>query len=474
MIPHWVSLALPWVLWALYVGGGIAASIHVLLYKRHTRAAIGWLGVIWLAPWVGASLYLFLGVNRIKRRAAALRGPGTLDRALQFPPHAHRGDSRIGDLADLASAVERIVRKPLLDGNAVRMLEGGDLAFAAMLDAIDRAEHSVVFATYIFDRGVVADAFVEALAAAQARGVEVRVLIDAVGARYSFPPAYKALRRRGVRTARFLPGMFTPWWNLRNHRKILVVDGKVGYTGGLNVRDEHLLERGEETTFDTHFELRGPIVAELASCFAADWFFVTKERLEGPAFFPAQTPAGSALARGIADGPDADIANLAWTLLAAVACAKRRILVATPYFLPELELATALDVAAMRGVEVDLIIPRESNLPFVSWATWGHLRHVLGRGCRVHATPKPFDHSKLMVVDDRWVLLGSANWDSRSLRLNFEFDVEVYDETLAAEVTASLEARIARAERVRMEDLHRLPLWIRLRDGFARLFSPYL
>src|SRR5690606_30127485 len=203
---------------------------------------------------------------------AALRGPGTLDRALQFPPHAHRGDSRTGDLADLASAVERIVRKPLLDGNAVRMLEGGDLAFAAMLDAIDRAEHSVVFATYIFDRGVVADAFVEALAAAQARGVEVRVLIDAVGARYSFPPAYKALRRRGVRTARFLPGMFTPWWNLRNHRKILVVDGKVGYTGGLNVRDEHLLDRGEETTFDTHFELRGPIVAELASCFAADWF----------------------------------------------------------------------------------------------------------------------------------------------------------------------------------------------------------
>jgi cardiolipin synthase A/B len=474
MMPAWLSVALPWALWTLYLGGGLAASVHVLLYKRHIRAAIGWLGVIWLAPWVGASLYLFFGVNRIKRRAIALRASEPTYERHQYLSYAREPDSRISELADLARAVESVTRRPLLDGNAVRMLEGGDQAFSAMLKAIDDAELSIVFATYIFDRGKVADAFTEALAAAKERGVEVRVLIDAVGARYSFPPSYHMLRRRGIRAVRFLPGILTPWLNLRNHRKILVIDGKVGFTGGINVRDEHLLERGDDTTFDTHFELRGPIVAELAACFAADWAFVTKERLEGPAYFPAISPAGSMLARGILDGPDADMANLGWALLAAVACAKRSIKVATPYFLPELELATALDVAAMRGVEVDLIIPRMSNLPLVSWATWGHLRHVLGRGCRVYATPRPFDHSKLMVVDDRWVLLGSANWDSRSLRLNFEFDVEVYDEALAREVSASLAARIERAELVRMEDLHRLPLWIRLRDGLARLFSPYL
>jgi cardiolipin synthase A/B len=473
-MPSWVSLALPWALWTLFLGGGLAATIHVLLYKRHTRAAIGWLGVIWLAPWIGASLYLFFGVNRIKRRAMALRGSEHLDGRVGLPVEGHEADARVGALNDLAAAIEVITKRPLLDGNAVRVLEGGDLAFAAMLEAIGEAEQSIVFATYIFDRGKVADAFTEALAAAKDRGVEVRVLVDAVGARYSLPPGYKMLRRRGIRAARFLPGILMPWFNLRNHRKILVVDGKVGFTGGINVRDQHLLERGDEATFDTHFELRGPIVAELAACFASDWTFVTKERLEGPAYFPVIPPVGSSLARGILDGPDADIANLAWTLLAAVACAKRRIQVATPYFLPELELATALDVAAMRGVQVDLIIPRMSNLPVVSWATWGHLRHVLGRGCRVYATPKPFDHSKLMVVDDRWVLLGSANWDSRSLRLNFEFDVEVYDEALARQVASSLDARIARAELVRMEDLHRLPLWIRLRDGLARLFSPYL
>jgi cardiolipin synthase A/B len=474
MMPAWLSVALPWALWTLYLGGGLGASVHVLLYKRHLRAAIGWLGVIWLAPWIGASLYLFFGVNRIKRRAIALRGSDAEYQQHRYVSYTPEPDSRIGDLSDLARAVESVTRRPLLDGNSVRMLEGGDQAFSAMLNAIDEAELSIVFATYIFDRGKVADAFTDALAAAKDRGVEVRVLIDAVGARYSFPPGYQMLRRRGIRAIRFLPGILTPWFNLRNHRKILVIDGKIGFTGGINVRDQHLLERGDETTFDTHFELRGPIVAELASCFAADWAFVTKEKLEGPAYFPAISPAGSTLARGILDGPDADMANLGWALLAAVACAKRSIKVATPYFLPELELATALDVAAMRGVEVDLIIPRMSNLPIVSWATWGHLRHVLGRGCRVYATPRPFDHSKLMVVDDRWVLLGSANWDSRSLRLNFEFDVEVYDEALAREVSASLEARIERAELVRMEDLHRLPLWVRLRDGLARLFSPYL
>jgi cardiolipin synthase A/B len=474
MMPGWVSHALPWALWTLYLGCGVAATVHVLLYKRHTRAAIGWLGVIWLAPWIGASLYLFFGINRIKRRALALRGSEPVDAEAPFGPPIQGDDSRIGDLVDLAQAMETVTRRPLLDGNAVHMLEGGDHAFSAMLRAIDEAELSIVFTTYIFDRGKVADAFTEALGAAKDRGVEVRVLIDAVGSRYSFPPGYRMLRRRGIRAARFLPGILTPWFNLRNHRKILVVDGKVGFTGGINVRDHHLLERGDDATFDTHFELRGPIVAELAACFASDWAFVTKERLEGPAYFPAIPPAGSSLARGILDGPDAHIANLAWTLLAAVACAKKRIQVATPYFLPELELSTALDVAAMRGVQVDLIIPRMSNLPVVSWATWGHLRHVLGRGCRVYATPKPFDHSKLMVVDERWVLLGSANWDSRSLRLNFEFDVEVYDDALAREVSKSLDARIARAELVRMDDLHRLPLWVRLRDGFARLFSPYL
>lgn len=471
-----VDAFFPALLSGAYLAGALAASVHILIQKRHTRAAIGWLGLVWFSPLLGALFYLFFGVNRLHRKAVSLRhGPDALsEREHEVCATTVDDDPRVAHLADFVPIMDSLTANPLLDGNDIRMLEGGDEAYMSMLKSIEEAEQTILMVSYIFDRGKVADVFGEKLLEAQERGVEVKVLVDAVGARYSFPAADWTLRRRGLNIRRFLPGFLSPWFNLRNHRKLLIVDGMVGYTGGLNIRDEHLAERGEEMTFDTHFELRGPIVAQLTTCFCEDWAFATKEILEGPRYFPGIAPHGSMLARGFPDGPDARIATLFWGLLGIIACARERVQIVTPYFLPELELATALDVAAMRGVQVDLVIPRMSNLPFVSWATWGHLRHVLGRGVNVYASPKPFDHSKLMVVDGRWALVGSSNWDSRSLRLNFEFNVEVYDEGLAQQISESIDARIERSTRVTMEELHERPLPIRLRDGLARLFSPYL
>jgi cardiolipin synthase A/B len=346
-----------------------------------------------------------------------------------------------------------------------------------MIAAIDAAERSVTFCTYIFDPGRAGDALASALSRAHERGVKVRVLVDAVGVRYGWPPIHRRLRRAGVTTELFLPRLTVGWLpfvNLRNHRKVLVVDGKVGFTGGMNVRDDFLPE-GERAPFmDLHARVEGPVVAHLQGTFAEDWLFTAGESLEGGAFFPPLRGAGDVLARGVPDGPDEDFEAVRWLLLGALATARERVRIVTPYFLPDAALVTAIDVAVMRGVEVDVVLPERGNLPLVQWAQTAQLWQVIERGCRVWVTPRPFDHSKLMVVDGVWSLLGSANWDPRSLRLNFELEVECFDADLGRRVEALATERIARARRLTLADVDARPLPIKLRDGFARLFSPYL
>ncbi len=455
----------------------VVAWSHVVLHKRDVRAALGWVGLIGFAPIVGAIAYMIFGVNRIRRRAQALRLPEVRPRPEDQPPPPPLppGAEHLDALTRLADAV---VRRPLVAGNSISLLPGGARAYPAMLAAIEAAERSITLCTYIFDPGSAGDAFVDALARAQARRVQVRVLIDAIGVRYRWPPIHHRLRRHGVRTALFLPRLspvWLPFVNLRNHRKILVVDGRIGFTGGMNIRDTFVPSPARPVPFmDLQARVEGPVVAHLQSAFAEDWLFTTGEDLDGPAFFPPAVSAGPVLARGIPDGPDEDFETIRWVLLGALAAARRRIRILTPYFLPDQGLITALNVAALRGVEVDVILPERGNLPIVQWAQNAQLWQVLDHGCRVWVTPRPFDHTKAMTVDGAWSLLGSANWDPRSLRLNFELDVEAYDAGVAADLDALVDARLATARELTLHDVDQRPLPLRLRDGVARLFSPYL
>jgi cardiolipin synthase len=304
------------------------------------------------------------------------------------------------------------------------------------------------------------------------------VLIDATGSHYSWPPITRSLRREKVRYARFLP-TFPVWQlvsqNLRNHRKILVVDGRTGFTGGLNLRVGHWLsKRPRSPVQDLHFRIEGPVVAQLQETFADDWLFTTNESLRGEKWFPRLEAAGPVIARGITDGPDEDLDKLRWSILAAIAAARESIRIATPYFLPEPSLISALNVAAMRGVAVDILLPGRNNLPFVHWASRAHWWQLLEHGCRIWLTPPPFDHSKLFLVDDCWSLLGSANLDPRSLRLNFEFNVECYDAELAARLTALFETKRCQSRQTTLEEVDSRSIPVRLRDGVARLLTPYL
>jgi cardiolipin synthase len=472
------ELALP----LLQVLVAAVASAHAVLHKRDVRAAIGWVGLIWLVPFAGSLLYAMFGINRIRRRAAELRPPRT--------PAVH--DFNLGSaslvarslaadcrhLAAIARLLDAIELRPLTVGNRVSMLIGGSRAYDAMLTAIEAATRTIGLATYIFDDDACGREFVAALGRAAARGVDVRVLIDGVGAHYSRPPISRRLRSAGVATAEFLPTwipLHLAYANLRSHRKILVVDGRTGFTGGMNIRYGHLDHAAAESAVgDIHFHLDGPVVGHLTATFAEDWHFTTEEPLHGEAWFPSLAPAGPSLARGIAAGPDETLESIRWAILAALSQARRQIRIVTPYFLPDTALASSLVLAAMRGVEVDIVLPSRNNLILVQWASQAKLAQLLARGCRIWHTPPPFDHAKLMTVDGIWTMVGSANWDQRSLRLNFEFNVEVYDQDFASGVDGVIDAKINAARPWTLGDANGRSLAAKLRDGTAWLMSPYL
>ncbi len=460
------------------------ATVHVILRKRDVRSAVGWVGLIWLAPVVGVIAYVTLGVNRIKRKAQALR-VNRVDYNEWIPAaavsEAELRETLPPDRAHLASLVplgDRVCERPLLAGNRVIPLIDGQNAYPAMLEAIAGAERSIALVSYIFDAGEVGDRFVSALGNAVERGVEVRVLVDDVGARYSMPRIAGRLQRAGVRVAHFMPAMFPwrmPYFNLRNHRKIMVVDGQVAFTGGMNIRDEFWegMNPGHFAR-DLHFQLEGPVVPEIQEAFAEDWTFTTGERLEGATWLPAPTSMGPVLARGISDGPDIDYEKLETVLLGALSVARDSVRIITPYFLPDPALLSALAVAALRGVEVEVLVPAKGNLSLVQWASTAQLDQLLEREVRVFASPEPFDHSKLMIVDGCWTLLGSANWDPRSLQLNFEFNVECYDPELGEAMDALFEERRNASAPITLDAVRGRSFPVKIRDGIARLFSPYL
>ncbi len=446
---------------------------HVLLRKREVASAVGWIGLAWFAPITGAIIYFVFGVNRVQRRARRLRSRVERRGGGRFAWPSPEDDDH---LDPLERGVGRITTRPTLAGNTLRIFHNGDEGYPAMLEAIARAERSVAMSSYIFHDDTWGSRFIEALAAAKDRGLEVRVLIDGVGGGWLFSHAYHHLRRRGVTAARFLHSL-QPWrmpfLNLRSHKKILVVDGKIGFTGGLNISDDNVMAmKPKEPVQDTHFRIDGPVVCQLMEAFIQDWSFATDEDLDGDAWYPDIDGAGNEPARVIDSGPDEDIEKIEFAVLQAVACARVSIAVMTPYFLPDERLMTALALAQIRGVAVDIVIPEVSDHRFIDWATHANIGPLLDEGVRVWRCPPPFRHSKVMVVDGEWCLIGSSNWDMRSFRLNFELCMEVYSHDLAAILTALMEQ--SRGSAMTQAELDGRSLWARLRDAAVRLMLPYL
>lgn len=484
--PRWLShFPVAWwqwflVLFELGVGGG--AMIHVILRKRDPRAAAYWIAIILLVPLAGAALYLLLGINFIQRRARFYREGTGLDYAAvapgAIPPVVFEPEPEIIAMGPLFHGLRRLSRLAATSGNAVEILRNGDEAMPAMLAAIDRARESICLATYIFELQGIGSKFVDALERAKTRGVEVRVMVDDAGTRYAWPPVTRELRNRGVPVARFMPNRFVLRllsMNMRNHRKFLVVDGREGFTGGMNIRQGNMLrENPPYPVQDIHCRVRGPVVAEMMRIFAEDWHFCTGETLSGPRWYPELAAVGDVCAVGIPDGPDEDLGVAASALAAALAAATQDVRIVTPYFLPTPQLYFGLIACAFRGLDVRVIVPSKNNIPLITWASRTMYPPLLERGVRIFESPPPFDHSKIFTVDGKWSCVGSTNWDPRSLRLNFEFDLACFDEILARDLNREFDAKLRGATEVTQDALDRQSLSERFRNGVARLFIPLL
>lgn len=560
----------------------VPAVIHALLGKESSRSTFGWIGFILYAPLVGAGAYWIFGVNRVRTRSKKLSDQAKLERGVLekiYPEHAAHAqhieearehfDDQDWTILQIGKALTKV---PLSPNNRVLPLHNGEEAYPVMLDAIRRANVSVWMTTYIFETNAKGREFIDALVEAKDRGVDVRVILDGVGELYSFPPAGRILRRQGVRLARFLPPKIFPpqvFVNLRNHRKLLVVDGLTAFTGGMNIGGRHMAAdpQNKDPVQDVHFMFRGPIVYDFARLFLDDWVYsarhdrrdegtslpdekhakflrerrTLKRRKQGPQSadtgsvevsfprhirresdsdgaidgamsFPVETavlgdrqavasqvgeklsalrqsllkkdPAdllltetneeADAWCRLIKDGPDERLNKLETLLSSVISSAQKRVLVISPYFLPTTSITSALVNARLRGVQVEVVIPEETNQPLVHAAMFRSVRGLLEHGVKIWMQPPPFAHSKLIIVDDAYVLIGSANMDPRSLRLNFELGVEIMDPALVTRLMRYYAPIMAASKELTTETLDARPLHKRVFDSGVWLFSPYL
>lgn len=454
---------------AVSFGAAAAACLHALLHKRRPQSAFGWIAVCLTLPLAGALLYYLFGINRVETRARKL---------LTRHPEVDCPTEYVGtpppQLLPLARLGSSVTEWPLTAGNRVEMLADSPAIFDALVGAIDAAAHHVYFATYIFDGGPLGKRVATALTAAADRGVDVRVLIDGVGEWYSLRHASALLTGTRVQFARFLPPRLWPpsvSINLRNHRKMLVIDGDEAFVGGINVRDRYVAD-GALRIVDLHFRAVGPVVTQIETVFLRDWHFATGATLGAPRAAPR--PAGSALCRAVADGPDGELDRLTALYTGAIGSARQRIAIMSPYFVPPRELIAPLQAAALSGVDVAVILPAINNLPYVHRATRHMLWELLERGVRVYYQPPPFAHSKLFYVDDYYAQIGSANFDARSLRLNFELNVEVYDRETVATLAKHFETVRAASRPITLAEVDGRAFLTKALDGAAWLFSPYL
>jgi cardiolipin synthase A/B len=446
---------------------------HVLLTKRNPYSMALWFTLVGALPALGALLYWSFGINRVARKAR--RRQRHAPEAADTAPSAKVPE----ELLPLRAVGDSLSRRPLVGGNRVDLLVDGDQAFPAMLQAIEEARHTLGFCSYIFDDDRLAERFADSLRDAARRGVQVRLLVDGIGAFGMGPRLRRSLTATGGRLASFWPrGRFLkhPGLNLRNHRKILVADGRVGFTGGLNVSQRHVTPEGSSRpeSSDLHFRVEGPVVEHLSTAFAEDWELATGEHLRGPGWFPSPVRAGDVLARGIPSGPDRTLGRLHSLLLGALRNARHSVDLMSPYFIPDEPILEALRTASRSGVRVRLVLPRQADHRFMSWAAQAYLMQVVEAGVEVFLVESSFVHSKVAVVDGQWATFGSANLDPRSFRLNFEFNVEAWSPDLARRCQQYMDRWRNKARRVTRKSLRADPVGLRLRNGFVKMFSPYL
>ncbi|MHB8419232.1 MAG: cardiolipin synthase [Myxococcales bacterium] len=443
----------------------------VLARRREPAVTLAWLLGLLLLPGVGVILFWVFGRGTVRRSARPRQRLLEGRRAAEPDPQGLLG---VGEaLRPLASAAWRAGMAAMTGGNRVDVLVNAGEAYPAKLAAIDAARARIDAAYYVFRADATGKRFRDALAAAARRGVEVRLLLDAVGTAGSFG-FFRPLRQAGAQVRSFLPLSPLRAWtlNLRNHRKILAVDGEVGFTGGLNIGDEYVGASRVGSWRDTHLRLQGPAAADLEAVFSDDWAYTTKEP---PRELPPRSPGpGKSAVQILPSGPEDRGQGIYQVYFAAFATARRTLDLTTPYFIPDQAIAVALVSAALRGVRVRLLVPGKNNQRMADLAGRSYFDELLEAGVEIFLYSPGMIHAKTLVVDGEWASVGTANMDVRSFRLNFEVNALLYGGPEVERLAEIFERDIQAGRRLDPEAFRGRSLLTRAAEGGARLLSPIL
>jgi cardiolipin synthase A/B len=469
-LPNWLlAVEIVWV---------VLMSCYILLERRPPLATVAWIVSLATLPLLGLLVYYFLGPRRLerKRRRRVMARSAKRARDTRASPDRTSATDALGMTgARLAAVAAGTEQSPPLPAVAVHIFDTGSTAYDAIIREISAAQHHVHLEYYILNDGVVAQRIRAALIERAAAGVEVRLLLDGLGT--SRLGAYlRPLRDAGVEVARFGPRMRPGFVNFRTHRKIVICDGSTGFTGGMNIDDFHdeSVVGAAKGWRDTQVMLTGDAVAPLALAFLEDWQYATDRVVDGVAYLPPLTGGGHRLAQVCASGPDAHPQSIHAVYFAAIATARNRVWISTPYFVPDESLQAALISAALRGVDVRVIVPGTSDHAWVDAAARSYFPEFLTAGVRIYRYGPPALHAKTMVVDRDAAIIGTANLDNRSLRLNFEVLAILYGHEAADALAGMFERDLGRARLVTPADIARQTLTGRLFEGAARLLSPML
>lgn len=470
---EWVGL---WIYWSGEALG--FAMLPVILFSRRSpQAKVAWILLAIGFPWIGVLAYLLFGRRRMHRQVVRLRERSgasfaQVEREMGAAcPLPRRPSGR--PAAELVEGDGGDEEGYLIPGNRVVPLLSGPDAFGAARAAIEGAKHHVHLVTYIFKDDRTGHVARDLLEASVRRGIEVRVLVDGLGGASPGLEFLAPIVHAGGEASDFLPvgRVLTNFRaNLRNHRKLLVVDGAVAFTGGMNVADEYAMKDG---WVDAHASLRGPVVTSLQRVFAEDWHFATGRLLSAEAYFPRQAPAGDVSVRVVASGPDQDEPAAEEHMFRVITSARRTVDVMTPYLVPTEPIEEALRVASKRGCRVRILYGEPIDHRTVRWASEAYMPRLIAAGIEIWCHPRMI-HGKVVTVDGRFVTLGSTNLDARSLRLNFELNVAVPNVAIAREVTHWFDAQIAVSRLITPEELAAAGWGRRVLRAAAELFSPVL
>jgi cardiolipin synthase len=454
----------------------IVVAVGLVLDRRSPAATLAWIGILAWLPLVGILVYYFFGPRRLRRRKMKrqegsrllLRAMRELDQELDDP--------RWTSLARMAIAAGE---SPPLPATDVTLYLEGDALYDALEAAIGAARHHIHVEYYIFDGDDVGRRMIAALAERAKAGVEVRVVLDGIGAYSLSSAALEPLRKAGGDIAWFNPvsGFRPRLANFRTHRKIVIVDGAHAFTGGMNVTGDHsLLSSGGRAWRDTHVSFRGPATRALQRVFLEDWYFASgKAPPTGEQYFVPVTREGEhALVQVVSSGPDRDLYAIHQLFFGAITQAQKRVWITTPYFVPDETMLAALVSAGLRGVDVRVLVPRSSDNTLVDLAARSYYPELVRARVQIHEYKDRMLHAKTMVVDDDVAIVGTANMDNRSFRLNFEVVAAIYDDVTTRSLARAFESDLEKSDAVKVRELKDKPFADRLGESAARLFSPLL